>query len=152
MALQPPLDPPSLHPPSKPPPTPHPPAPQIDNVVVRRVAQLFAAYQHALQPRLLVPVALGLTVWAYNQANAEYPLGTVDMGCMLLGFLSYKGALVLELVQDLAPKVGGTGRRGGRKERAGADCGAEVGRPRQPKSQWRRRHLCAWGGGGDSGG
>lgn len=73
--------------------------------MLRRAAKLTAAYQKALSPRLLVPVALGCLIGIYGRVTGE-PLPTVYIGCLLLGFLSYKGALITKLVSDLSPKVG----------------------------------------------
>lgn len=78
---------------------------QIENPLLRRAAKLKAAYQKALSPRLLVPVALGVFLGIYNRATGE-PLPLLYTGCLLLGFLSYKGALITKLVADLSPKVG----------------------------------------------
>jgi hypothetical protein len=39
---------------------------QIDNVLLRRVAKLKAAYQKSLNPRLLVPVGLGVLIGIAN--------------------------------------------------------------------------------------
>ena len=73
----------------------------------RRVKVLGAAYWHALaNPRLGVVVALGAAVGAGTAASgraADPPL--LEAGCLLLGFLSYKIALLLELWDDLKPKV-----------------------------------------------
>lgn len=77
---------------------------KVENTLGRRVAKLGAAYYHALRPRLLVPVSLALLVWGFEQASGmEVPL--LYKGCLLAGFLSYKGALVVKLVQDLTPKT-----------------------------------------------
>jgi hypothetical protein len=77
---------------------------QIENPLLRRAAKVAAAYQKALSPRLLVPVALGCLIGIYNKATGE-PLPLLYSGCLLLGFLSYKVALVTKLVADLSPKV-----------------------------------------------
>eukprot|EP00878_Enallax_costatus_P037279 GHUV01042097.1.p1 GENE.GHUV01042097.1~~GHUV01042097.1.p1 ORF type:complete len:207 (+),score=71.64 GHUV01042097.1:1019-1639(+) len=76
---------------------------KIENPWLRKAAKLKAAYQKALQPRLLVPVALGCFVGVYGRVTGE-PLDLVYSGCLLLGFLSYKAALVVKLVDDLTPK------------------------------------------------
>lgn len=77
---------------------------QIENVWLRRAAKLAAAYQKALTPRLLVPLALGCMMGVYSKATGERP-DLLYSGSMLLGFLSYKVALIVKLVDDLTPKV-----------------------------------------------
>ena len=76
--------------------------------LLRKVKVLGAAYWHALaNPRLGVVVALGAAVGA-GGAVAGRPAGEpplLEAGCLLLGFLSYKVALLLELWDDLKPKV-----------------------------------------------
>lgn len=52
-----------------------------------------------------MPVALGIFLGVYNRVTGE-PLPLLYTGCLLLGFLSYKGALITKLVADLSPKVG----------------------------------------------
>eukprot|EP00879_Flechtneria_rotunda_P022186 GHRR01023409.1.p1 GENE.GHRR01023409.1~~GHRR01023409.1.p1 ORF type:complete len:275 (+),score=79.98 GHRR01023409.1:404-1228(+) len=76
---------------------------KIQNVLLRRAAKVKAAYQAALQPRLLVPVGLACLIGIYN-AVSEEPLPLVYTGCFLLGFLSHKAALIVKLVDDLTPK------------------------------------------------
>lgn len=78
---------------------------QIENSLLRRAAKVKAAYQKALQPRLLVLVGLGVLVGVYDRVTGE-TLPVLYSGCLLLGFLSYKLALITKLVSDLAPKVG----------------------------------------------
>merc|ERR1712136_676755 len=74
-----------------------------ESPVGKWAAKGLGAYQAALQPRLLVPVALAAGAWYYNQ-TAETPLGLVEGGCRLLGFGSYKLALVIELWESLKPR------------------------------------------------
>lgn len=69
-----------------------------------------AAYQQALRPRLLVPVAMAALLGAINLVSEE-PLPLVYQGCALGGFLSYKLALLLETFQQNSLKVG-AGRAG----------------------------------------
>lgn len=78
----------------------------VEPAAARGVAKLFAAYQQALNPRLLVPVGLlGLAAaWNSVAPGPEWQLGVVDQGCMLGGFLSYKAALLLKLYDDLKPR------------------------------------------------
>lgn len=83
-----------------------PAALQIENPWARRAAKVAAAYQKALQPRLLVLVSLPLLVVVYNKVSDE-PLPLLYEGCLLGGFLSYKLALLLKLIDDLTPKVRG---------------------------------------------
>ncbi|GLC49332.1 hypothetical protein PLESTB_000207600 [Pleodorina starrii] len=81
-------------------------ADQIENTLLRRAAKLGCAYRQALQPRLLVPVALAGLGAAYNRvAGPEASLDLVHQGCLLGGFLSYKLALLIKLVDDLTPKT-----------------------------------------------
>ena len=68
------------------------------------MAKLAAAYRAAFQPRLLVLVGLALVMFAYNRL-AEEPLPLVYQGCVLGGFLSYKAALIVKLIDELTPKV-----------------------------------------------
>lgn len=77
---------------------------QIENPLLRRAAKLKAAYQKALSPRLLVPVGLGLLIGVYNRVTGD-TMPVLLSGCLLLGFLSHKVALVIKLVDDLSPKV-----------------------------------------------
>lgn len=91
--------------------TPHPLPPwrlcptQIESPLLRRAAKLKAAYQNALSPRLLVPVGLGVLIGVYNRVSGD-TMPVLLSGCLLLGFLSHKVALVIKLVDDLSPKVG----------------------------------------------
>ncbi len=64
-----------------------------------------AAYQQALKPRLLLPVAMAALLGVYNLV-AEEPLALVYQGCALGGFLSYKLALLLETFEQNSLKVG----------------------------------------------
>ncbi|WIA14050.1 hypothetical protein OEZ86_012570 [Tetradesmus obliquus] len=77
---------------------------KIENVLLRRAAKVKAAYQKSLNPRLLVPAGLGLLVGVANKVAGENGLDLVYPGCLLLGFLSYKGALIVKLIDDLTPK------------------------------------------------
>ncbi len=75
---------------------------------VRRAKVAAAAYWHALaNPRLGVVLGLGAAVGGGSalagRAPGNPPL--LEAGCLLLGFLSYKVALLLELWDDLKPKV-----------------------------------------------
>lgn len=78
---------------------------QIESPWLRRAAKLAAAYRKALQPRLLVPIGLGCLIGVYNRVTGD-TAPVLYSGCLLLGFLSYKLALITKLVSDLAPKVG----------------------------------------------
>jgi hypothetical protein len=42
---------------------------QIENVLLRRAAKLKAAYQKSINPRLLVPVGLGVLVGVANKVS-----------------------------------------------------------------------------------
>jgi len=96
-------------------------------------AKLVAAYRHALQPRLLVPVALAATL-AGAAAVAGGPVERLDAGCVLLGFLCYKGGLLGKLWEDLAPKAYGSGRTRPRVEPI--EDGLDVyGRPKKRMAQ-----------------
>jgi len=70
-----------------------------------------AAYRAALRPRLLVPVGLACGVGVWN-ALSDAPLPLLYEGCLLGGFLAYKGALLTKLLQELLPKVRGGGGGG----------------------------------------
>ena len=75
---------------------------------LRKIKVVGAAYWHALaNPRLAVVVGLAGAVAAggalTGRAPGDPPL--LEAGCLLLGFLSYKIALVLELWDDLKPKI-----------------------------------------------
>lgn len=73
---------------------------------LRRVKVLAAAYYHALaNPRLGVVVALGAAVGLGSAATGRTEPPLIEAGCLLLGFLSYKIALLLELWDELKPKV-----------------------------------------------
>jgi hypothetical protein len=73
---------------------------------LRAVKVLGAAYWHALaHPRLGIVVALGAAVSAGTAATGRSEPPLVEAGCLLLGFLSYKVALLLELWDDLKPKI-----------------------------------------------
>ncbi|KAI8476345.1 MAG: hypothetical protein J3K34DRAFT_401981 [Monoraphidium minutum] len=80
---------------------------KIENPSLRQAAKVFAAYRAALRPRLLVPVGLAAAVAAYN-AIADDPIPLLYSGCMLGGFLAYKGALLTKLLNELLPKSYGT--------------------------------------------
>ncbi|EFJ50235.1 hypothetical protein VOLCADRAFT_104055 [Volvox carteri f. nagariensis] len=79
---------------------------EIENTFIRRMAKVGCAYRQALQPRLLVPVALAGLSAAYNQiVGPERALDLLHQGCLLGGFLSYKLALLIKLADDLTPKT-----------------------------------------------
>ena len=62
-----------------------------------------AVYSQALlQKRLLVPVAAAAACSAFNAA--EFPFD-VNYGPVLLGFLTYKAAVLQKLYQDLKPDI-----------------------------------------------
>ena len=65
-------------------------ADKIEQALTRNVAKLFAAYQQALKPRLLVLPGLLAAAAAWNAALPDLQLGAVEQGCLLGGFLSYK--------------------------------------------------------------
>ncbi|GFR52709.1 hypothetical protein Agub_g15338 [Astrephomene gubernaculifera] len=81
-------------------------ADKIENTWLRRLAKLGCAYRQALQPRLLVPVGLACLAAAYNRvAGPDHSLDLLHQGCLLGGFLSYKLALLVKLVDELTPKT-----------------------------------------------
>ncbi|GLI61890.1 hypothetical protein VaNZ11_004402 [Volvox africanus] len=81
-------------------------ADKIENTLLRRAAKVGCAYRQALQPRLLVPVSLAGLSAAYNQiAGPDGALDLLHQGCLLGGFLSYKLALLIKLVDELTPKT-----------------------------------------------
>lgn len=62
-----------------------------------------AVYAQALfQKRLLVPVAVAAACSAFNAADAPFD---VNYGPVLLGFLTYKAAVLQKLYQDLKPDI-----------------------------------------------
>jgi hypothetical protein len=78
---------------------------QIENPLLRRAAKAAAIYRAALRPRLLVPVGLASSIAVWN-ALSDAPLSLLYEGCVMGGFLAYKGALLTKLLQELLPKVG----------------------------------------------
>jgi hypothetical protein len=56
---------------------------QIENVLLRRAAKVKAAYQKSLNPRLLVPVGLGLLTGIANKVRCWYHV------MLLCGLLCY---------------------------------------------------------------
>lgn len=62
-----------------------------------------AAYRAALRPRLLVPVGLAAGVWACNFSGLHTVTQTEE-GCLVLGFLSFKAALLLNVWYVLKPR------------------------------------------------
>ncbi|KAG2452284.1 hypothetical protein HYH02_003308 [Chlamydomonas schloesseri] len=81
-------------------------AEEIDNAALRNVAKLLAAWRQALNGRLLVPVGLAVAGAGYNAlAGPEAQLDLLHQGCLLGGFLSYKLALLIKLVDELTPKT-----------------------------------------------
>eukprot|EP00884_Botryococcus_braunii_P022578 jgi/Botrbrau1/9003/Bobra.0148s0106.1 len=76
---------------------------QVEQQPLRTVAIGFAAYRHALQPRLLMLILLGAGVGAYNNFAADPLPPVVDLS-LFVGFLSYKVALLLVMWDDLKPK------------------------------------------------
>ncbi|KAG2443532.1 hypothetical protein HXX76_001884 [Chlamydomonas incerta] len=81
-------------------------AEEIENGGLRLAAKLLAAWRQALNGRLLVPVGLAVLAAAYNRvAGPEAQLDLLHQGCLLGGFLSYKLALLIKLVDELTPKT-----------------------------------------------
>ncbi|DBA93920.1 hypothetical protein WJX82_005828 [Trebouxia sp. C0006] len=76
-----------------------------DNIqgFARPFAIAIAAYRAGLRARLLVPVGLGACVWACNQSGL-HTVTRVEEGCLILGFLSFKAALLLNVWDSLKPK------------------------------------------------
>lgn len=77
---------------------------QVEGTVPRGVAMTLAGLATGLSPRLLVPISLGVGVWAVGKVNGE-PLPLAVDGGLLLGFLSHKAGLILEIWDELKPKV-----------------------------------------------
>lgn len=73
------------------------------------MAKVGAAYRHALQPRLLVLVAVAALAAAWNQLNPDQALDAAHQGSLLGGFLMYKVPLVLLVADDNLPKVRAAG-------------------------------------------
>ena len=83
----------------------------------RAVKTVLAAYWHAANARLLIPVALGMGVGALGAAQGRLPL--LEAGCLLLGFLSSKA-------RPRVGEAGWAGREGRRHGRGGGGLGARV--------------------------
>lgn len=77
---------------------------QVEGAVPRGVAMTLAGLATGLSPRLLVPVSLGAGAWALGKISGELLPLAVDGG-LVLGFLSHKAGLVLEVWDELKPKV-----------------------------------------------
>lgn len=74
---------------------------------LRMPAKILAGYLQALRPRLLVPVGLAAMSGAVNlAAGPGQGLDLLHQGCLLGGFLAYKVALLIKLIDELTPKVG----------------------------------------------
>eukprot|EP00892_Ulva_mutabilis_P003422 jgi/Ulvmu1/1451/UM011_0181.1 len=69
----------------------------------RRFARVVAGIRQQLQPRLLVPVALGAAVWTFNTQSGDQ-LTLTEQGSLLAGFFSFKIAHGLLLYRELRPK------------------------------------------------
>lgn len=81
-------------------------AERIDSPMLRNLAKVGVGYSYSLNPRLLIPTGLALGCFAYNSVfGDEAPLGLVEEGCLLGGFLGYKIALITKVYDDLKPKV-----------------------------------------------
>lgn len=81
-------------------------AERIDAPLLRNLAKVGVGYRYSLNPRLLIPTGLALACFAYNSVlGGENPLGLVEEGCLLGGFLGYKVALITKVYDDLKPKV-----------------------------------------------
>lgn len=83
----------------------------VENDFERKFKMLLAAYWYALNPRLLVPVALAALGWAGHQAVSVSPEGVEEplldsfhQACLLLGFLCYKVPLFLRVGDANVPK------------------------------------------------
>lgn len=76
-----------------------------DNVqgLARPFAIAIAGYRAGLRPRLLVPIGLGAGIWACNHSGLHMVSHTEE-GCLILGFLSFKAALLLNVWDSLKPK------------------------------------------------
>jgi hypothetical protein len=114
--------------------------PKIDNPLLRRAAKLAAAYRAALKPRLLVPVGMAAAVAVWNRLSGS-PLPLLYEGCMMGGFLAYKGALLTKLLQELLPKVRacvGARARGGGKVAGTRSPGRARSRPQRGRRRRRR--------------
>ena len=81
-------------------------AERIDSPLLRNLAKVGIGYRYSLNPRLLIPIGLAMGCFAYNRVlGSETPLGLVEEGCLLGGFLGYKVALITKVYDDLKPKV-----------------------------------------------
>ena len=77
---------------------------QVEGSIPRGVAMTLAGLATGLSPRRLVPVSLGAAAWAVGKTTGE-PLPLAVDGGLVLGFLSHKAGLVLEVWDELKPKV-----------------------------------------------
>ena len=77
---------------------------QVEGSIPRGIAMTLAGLATGLSPRLLVPLSLGIAVWAVGKTTGE-PLPLAVDGGLILGFLSHKAGLVLEVWDELKPKV-----------------------------------------------
>jgi len=77
---------------------------QVEGAIPRGIAMTLAGLATGLSPRLLVPIALGAGAWGLGKLNGE-PLPLAVDGGLILGFLSHKAGLVLEVWDELKPKV-----------------------------------------------
>ena len=77
---------------------------QVEGAIPRGVAMTLAGLATGLSPRLLVPISLGAGAWAVGKVTGE-PLPLAVDGGLVLGFLSHKAGLILEVWDELKPKV-----------------------------------------------
>lgn len=81
-------------------------AERIDASFLRNVAKIAVGYRYSLNPRLLIPIGLAGACFTYNNVyGSEAPLGLIEEGCLLGGFLGYKVSLITKIYDDLKPKV-----------------------------------------------
>lgn len=78
---------------------------QVEGTIPRGVAMTLAGLATGLSPRLLVPISLGAGAWAVGKYVTGEPLPLAVDGGLVLGFLSHKAGLVLEVWDELKPKV-----------------------------------------------
>ena len=77
---------------------------QVEGAIPRGVAMTLAGLATGLSPRLLIPIALGAGAWGVGKVTGE-PLPLAVDGGLVLGFLSQKAGLILEVWDELKPKV-----------------------------------------------
>ncbi|KAK9848561.1 hypothetical protein WJX84_009277 [Apatococcus fuscideae] len=80
-------------------------AQEISVPPLKALALTLAAYSYAIRPRLVIPAALAAGVAAWNSNGLGPKLGWGDDLALIIGFLSFKAPLLLQLWDDNKPRV-----------------------------------------------